>query len=85
MPANKFLSSIVTLFQKEKDLLCEPDDINQSPSIPATLQIHRFFWSSAAEGGAIIDFYFLSNGQEPCHTRHIRKGNVVTWRGSTNL
>ena len=65
--ANKFVPSIATLFQKEKDLLCEPDDINQSPSIPATLQIHKFIRSSTAEGDTIIDFYFLSNGKEPCH------------------
>ena len=72
--ANKFVPSIATLFQKEKDLLC-----NQSPPIPATLQIHKFVRSSRAEGGKIIDFYFLSNGKEPCHS-HIWKGNVVTWR-----
>ena len=58
--ANKFMTSIATLFQREKDLLCEPDDINQLPSIPATLQIHKFVWSSTAEGRTISDFYFLS-------------------------
>ena len=57
------------LFQKEKDLLCEPDDINQSPSIATTLQIHKFVWSITAEVVAIIGFYFLSNGKEPCHTQ----------------
>ena len=57
--ANKCVLSVATLFQKHKDLLCEPDNINQSPSIPATLQIHKFVWSSTAEGGTIIDFYFL--------------------------
>ena len=67
--ANKFVPPIATLFQKEKDLLCEPDHINQSPSIPATLQIHKFVWSIRAEGGTIIDFYFLSNGEELCHTQ----------------
>ena len=67
--ANKFVLSIPTLFHKEKDLLCQPDDINQSLSIPATLQIHKFVRSSTAEGGTIIDFYFLSNGKEPCHTQ----------------
>ena len=65
--ANKFVPSIATLFQKEKDLLCELDDINQSPCIPATLQIHKFVRSSTAEGSTIIDFYFFSNGKEPCH------------------
>ena len=67
--ANKFVPSIATLFQKEKDLLCEPDHINQLPSIAATLQIHKFVRPSTAEGGTIIDFYFLSNGKEPCHTQ----------------
>ena len=33
--AKKDVPSIATLFQKEKDLLCEPDDINQSPFISA--------------------------------------------------
>ena len=65
--ANKFVPSIATLFQKEKDLLCELDNINQSPSISATLQIHKFVRSSTAEGSTIIDFYFFSNGKEPCH------------------
>ena len=31
----------------------------------ATLPIHKFVRPSTAEGGAIIDFYFLSNGKEP--------------------
>ena len=35
--ANKFVPLIATLFQKEKDFLCKPDYINQSPSILATL------------------------------------------------
>ena len=65
--ANKLVLSIETLFPKEKDLLCEPDDINQSPSITVTL--HEFVRSSTPEGGTIIDFYFLSNGKEPCHTQ----------------
>ena len=55
--ANKFEPSITTLFQKEKDLLCYSDDINQSPSIPATLQMHKFVWSSTAERDAIIDYW----------------------------
>ena len=33
--ANNFVVSIATLFQKEKDLLYEPDDINWSPSFLA--------------------------------------------------
>ena len=69
MAANIFVPSLPTLFHKEKDLLCHPDDINQSLSIPATLQIHKFVRSSTAEGGTIIDFYLLSNGKEPCHTQ----------------
>ena len=67
--ANKFVLSIATLLQKEKDLLCEPDHINQSPIITATLQIHKFVQSSTAESGTVIDFYFLSNGKEPGHTQ----------------
>ena len=67
--SNKFVPSIGTLFQIEKDLLWEPDDINQSPSVPPTIQIHKLVRSSTAEGGAIIDFYFFSNGKEPSHTQ----------------
>ena len=69
MAANKFVPSIATPFQKERDLLSKPNDINQSPSIPATLQIHKFVRLSTAEDDTIIDFYFLSNGKEPCHTQ----------------
>ena len=67
--ANKFVPSIARLFQKQKHLVCEPDDINQSPSIPATLQMHKLIWSSTAEGRTIIDFYFLLNGKGSCHTQ----------------
>ena len=67
--SNKFVPSIGTLFQIEKDLLWEPDDINQSPSVPPTIQIHKLVRSSTAEGGTIIDFYFFSNGKEPSHTQ----------------
>ena len=67
--ANKFVPLIAALFQKEKDFLRKPGDINQSPSIPATLQTHKSVRLSIAKGGTIIDFYFLSNGKEPCHTQ----------------
>ena len=69
MAANKFVPSIARLFQKQKHLVCEPDDINQSPSIPATLQMHKLVRSSTAEGRTIINFYFLLNGKGPCHTQ----------------
>ena len=63
--AKKDVPSIATLFQKENDLLCEPDDINQSPFISAAWQIQKFVRSSTAEGGTIIDFYFLSMEKNP--------------------
>ena len=84
--ANKFVSSTVTLFQKKKkDLLCEPDDINQSPSIPTTLQINKFLGSSTAEGGTKLIFISSQIEKKPAILSHIWKGNVVTWRGSVNL
>ena len=67
--ASKFVPSIAMLFQKEKDLFCEPDD--------ATLQIHKFARSSTAEGGTIIDFYFVSNGKKPCHTQSYSERKCV--------
>ena len=63
--AYESVSSIATLFQKEK--ICSASQMT-SPSTPETLQIHKFVWSSTAEGGTIIDFYFLTNGKEPCYT-----------------
>ena len=36
--ANRFVPTITTLFQKEEDVLAEPDDINRAPSIRATLE-----------------------------------------------
>ena len=62
---------------ERKGLLCEPDDINQSHSIPTTLQIHKFVRSITAKGDTIIDFYFFSNEKEPCHLSHIRKCGPV--------
>ena len=67
--ANSFVPSITSLFQKEKDLLCEPEDIEKSSSIPATLQIHKLVRYIRSEGGATIDFYFLSNRNEPCYSQ----------------
>ena len=74
----KFVSSIAALFQKEKDLLCKPDDINKLPSIPAILQIHKFVRSSTAEGGTIIDFYFFSNGKKPSQPTFQCRINIVS-------
>ena len=63
--ANRFVPTITTLFQKEEDVLAEPDDINQAQSIPATL-IHKFVRTITSDGATMFAFYFLSNGKEPC-------------------
>ena len=64
--AYESVSSIATLFQKEK--ICSASQMT-SPSTPETLQIHKFVWSSTAEGGRIIALCFLSNGKESSHTQ----------------
>ena len=38
-PANRLVPSISTIFQMEKDLLFDPDDIEQSLSVPSTLKL----------------------------------------------
>ena len=64
--AYESVSSIATLFQKEK--ICSASQMT-SPSTPETLQIHKFVWSSTAEGSRIIALCFLSNGKESSHTQ----------------
>ena len=73
--ANRFVPIITTLFQNEEDVLAEPDDINQAPSIPATLKIHKFVRTIASYGATMFAFYFLSNVEEPCFTQTYSKFN----------
>ena len=63
--ANRFVPTITTLFHNEEDVLAEPDDINQAPSIPTTLKIHKFVRKIASDGATLFAFYSLSNGKEP--------------------
>ena len=65
--ANQFCPSITTLFQKADVILSEPDDIEEAPIIPGTLKTHKLTRSMLLTTGETkIDFYFLSNGKEPC-------------------
>lgn len=75
--ANQFCPSIATLFQQSEVLLKEPVDIQKAPVIPSTLKIHKFKRLPATASGEVtIDFYFLSNSKEPCHSQKYltRKG-----------
>ena len=40
--ANRFCSSITTLFQKSDLILSEPSDIEEAPIVTGTLKIHKF-------------------------------------------
>ena len=59
-------SEISRLFQMEKDLLWE---LEQSPSVPSTLKLHKLFWSRISNSVARIDFHFRSKGKKPCFTQ----------------
>ena len=85
---NHFVPTITTLFQKEEDVLAEPDDITQAPSIPVTLKIHKFVRTIASDGATMFAFYFLSNGKELVShrlTRNSTKHAVTLKENSIHL
>ena len=59
--ANRFVPSITSLYQEESDVITEPDDIKNAPTIPSTLQIHKLVRKSKHNGGAEIQFFFLAH------------------------
>ena len=69
MAANRFCSSITTLFKKTDVILSEPSDIEEAPIITGTLKIHKFTGCPpTATGDTQINFLFLSNSKGPCCT-----------------
>ena len=46
-------------FKRKKDLLCEPDGVEQSPSIPSTLNFHKLVKTKILDSVARTYFYLL--------------------------
>ena len=72
--ANQSCPSITTLFQPSDSILSEPSDIESAPVIPSTLKIHKLVReTNSKNGGSKINFFFLSNDDEPCHSKTYSK------------
>ena len=51
----------------------EPDDINEPPKIPETLQIHKVKRSYNLQGIPLLEFSKLLNEELPYHTHYYSK------------
>ena len=69
----KLVPSITSVYLPLSKILEEPDDINEAPKIPETLQIHKVKRSCNLQGIPLIEFFKLSNEELPYHTHYYGK------------
>ena len=67
--AKDLVPSIITIYLPIAEMLEEPHDIENSPKIPETLQIHKVKCSFSAQGTPFIEFSKMSN-EDPCFTQY---------------
>ena len=75
-PTSAFSCKQALLFQPSDSILSEPSDIESAPVIPSTstLKIHKLVReTNSKNGGSKINFFFLSNDDEPCHSKTYSK------------
>ena len=71
--AQKLVPSITSVYLPLSKILEEPDDINEAPKIPETLQIRKVKRSYNLQGIPLIEFFKLSNEEIPYHTHYCDK------------
>ena len=67
--AQDLVPSITTLYLPIAEMLEEPHDIDNSPKIPETLQIHKLKRSFNLQGIPLMEFSKMSN-EDACFTQY---------------
>lgn len=68
--AKRLVPSIVSLYMPISEILEEPHDIEESPKIPETLQVHKAKRAFNRQGVPLMEFYKLSNEENCLYTQY---------------
>ena len=71
--AQQLVPCITSVYLPLSKILEEPDDINEAPKIPETLQIHKIKRGYNLQGVSLMEFFKLSNEELLCHTHYYDK------------
>ena len=82
MAAQTLVPAITAIYLPESEMLQEPNEIDNTPVVPETLQIHKVARKFNSHGAGCIEFYKLSNESKPYFTLYDRNecGPVVCGR-----
>ena len=69
MAAVNIVSGVHTIYLKESDLLMEPEEIKDAPSIKGTLNVHRFDRHTNKKGVRYLKYYHLSDDDHELFTQ----------------
>ena len=83
--ANKTISGITSIYMSMYELLTEPDNIENAPKIPETLSIHKVKRSFNEDNVCFIDFFRVTNDDDPFFTQFYRKDEDSEVCGHENL
>ena len=83
--ANKTISGITSIYMPMYELLTEPDNIENAPKIPETLSIHKVTRSFNEDNVCFIDFFRVTNDDDPFFTQFYRKDDDPEVCGHENL
>ena len=65
MVAQTLVPAITTIYLPESELLKAPNEIEDAPVVPETLQIHKVTRKFNSQGVPCTEFYKLSNESNP--------------------
>ena len=65
MAAQTLVPAITIIYLPESEMLKEPNEIENAPVVPETLQIHKVTRKFNSQGVPCIEFYKLSNESNP--------------------
>ena len=77
MAAVNIVSGVHTIYLKESDLLMEPEEIKDAPSIKGTLNVHRFDRHTNKKGVRYLKFYHLSDDDHEFFTQWYPKEGII--------
>ena len=83
--ANKTTSGITSIYMPMYELLTETDNIENAPKIPETLSIHKVTRSFNEDNVCFIDFFRVTNDDDPFFTQFYRKDDDPEVCGHENL
>ena len=67
------LNVITSFYMPVEEVLEEPENINISPRIPGTLEVHKIACTFSMDGICKMDFYCTAADEKPFHEQWCKK------------